>query len=676
MKLTEKISAFFQNIIRFVATLPAWARNVGVPLVAFGAAVAFFLLWNCIFLSVLCKSYPPDKIAGEERSVPEKNDLLIFRQICPDPKGSGNSDDCWFRVRIPENVKPHDVCCNNSSYAVNYCVTKKVTLPQRNNSNGESAANAEESTEEKKVTPYFFVQGRVVKSSSPFSKKPFFVALDLAIRTESAPGKKMLEMSIINGSPRLPEDGGPHPGHPDGMKSNIPDPQMIHWHEYKGMAKSNEILSINRDKGIFLKVSQPTSTASLVSWLKSNWNFEYKSLSLFNISENANINKDNMDKIVASELEKMLQKDWSDLDTRTAVICLRILNGEIQFCTVWFFFMGIGFILASWCDLKEDKGLLDVIKDHFGVHNYLHAGVLSTPFDWEGVGKCWVHLRKRLTKKKIPKDEKERENYRKDLEDIAGSRSVIRVFFAYATEAARHPIPPDRSFLNEFSRSLIDSERKKQDNTRFRWAYFIGSLAGIGFLGTVWGIGLALMGTASVLSDEIAKQQSGVSDISLALGTAFDTTLVALFLSLIASFIVAYFINRQNQLIIELEDLLIKITALQENTYASQAGQPKPSSSSQEKNSQPSDNSCSGDSAEAFVHGFKSEVERKKAEAEREKAKSAEQRDKRSTQKRFAKRIRLGCVFLLFGIVGGTLWYSGWHDTVWHWLKAFLTQGS
>jgi biopolymer transport protein ExbB/TolQ len=107
--------------------------------------------------------------------------------------------------------------------------------------------------------------------------------------------------------------------------------------------------------------------------------------------------------------------------------------------------------------------------------------------------------------------------------------------------------------------TIIEDAEKRLDNNRFLWNSFIGSLAALGFLGTVWGIGEALMGTSSVLSDELAKQQSGVSSISLALGIAFDTTMVSLTLSLIASFGAALFAFGEKRYILDLEKTFIQL---------------------------------------------------------------------------------------------------------------------
>lgn len=81
------------------------------------------------------------------------------------------------------------------------------------------------------------------------------------------------------------------------------------------------------------------------------------------------------------------------------------------------------------------------------------------------------------------------------------------------------------------------------------WRFLLGAMPALGFIGTVMGIGDALMGTGSVLSDELGKQQSGVSTVALALGFAFDTTFIALVLSLAASFATSWLTSAEEQVV-------------------------------------------------------------------------------------------------------------------------------
>lgn len=59
------------------------------------------------------------------------------------------------------------------------------------------------------------------------------------------------------------------------------------------------------------------------------------------------------------------------------------------------------------------------------------------------------------------------------------------------------------------------------------------AIPSIGFIGTVVGIGLALLGVGDVMSSDPMKSREALEVISTQLGTAFDTTLVALVTSLV-----------------------------------------------------------------------------------------------------------------------------------------------
>ena len=72
------------------------------------------------------------------------------------------------------------------------------------------------------------------------------------------------------------------------------------------------------------------------------------------------------------------------------------------------------------------------------------------------------------------------------------------------------------------------------------------------------------MNTSSVLSNELGKQQSRISEVSMNLAFAFDTTLIALVLALIASFFLSYCVRRENDALNKTQELLIRI--LNENS--------------------------------------------------------------------------------------------------------------
>jgi len=94
---------------------------------------------------------------------------------------------------------------------------------------------------------------------------------------------------------------------------------------------------------------------------------------------------------------------------------------------------------------------------------------------------------------------------------------------------------------NENARTFGDNEIEHLQNSYSIPRFFVWALPIIGFVGTVWGIGLSI----SFFSDTMGASQSGTSVSTLlqqniplvtkGLSTAFDTTLLALILSLPAT---------------------------------------------------------------------------------------------------------------------------------------------
>jgi len=79
--------------------------------------------------------------------------------------------------------------------------------------------------------------------------------------------------------------------------------------------------------------------------------------------------------------------------------------------------------------------------------------------------------------------------------------------------------------------------------------FLIWLIPSIGFIGTVLGIGNALLGTGAVLSDQQVEQQAAIQLIASRLGTAFDTTFIALIVSIPAMFLVNVVQRKEEELI-------------------------------------------------------------------------------------------------------------------------------
>jgi biopolymer transport protein ExbB/TolQ len=104
--------------------------------------------------------------------------------------------------------------------------------------------------------------------------------------------------------------------------------------------------------------------------------------------------------------------------------------------------------------------------------------------------------------------------------------------------------------------AVLDSARQswvsRIENGKSMITYFAWAIPSIGFLGTVLGMGVALGKAGGMLSDSQDKQQEVINAVTADLGSAFDTTLIAIAVSLVL--MVFIYLVRQFQ-----EDLVYKI---------------------------------------------------------------------------------------------------------------------
>ena len=119
------------------------------------------------------------------------------------------------------------------------------------------------------------------------------------------------------------------------------------------------------------------------------------------------------------------------------------------------------------------------------------------------------------------------------------------------------------SALHRFdsTRSIQDAAHAVQERTDMAYSqlesdlslvrYIAWAIPSVGFIGTVRGIGEAL-----ALADEAIRGE--ISGVTAALGLAFNSTLVALLLSIVLMFFVHLLQSKQENLLIELEDFATK----------------------------------------------------------------------------------------------------------------------
>jgi len=488
-------------------------RLVMSLVIAFFLSLGTFWGWNAYFKNRLpsiassqkrTTDYFSMRLAGQRDNTPELIPELIFAyrksnikrvNVCSPACSPDNCSDCYPTIKqkydyIYDDRHPAKIEVDDTYAWTTYM------LGRQDKERGE-------------LYLIFIAETKVVEKTDG----SFSIVLDLGVDTGNP-------LWVLNASDNNVKLGGKE-------NSQI---KRIDWYRHKGMSETQEILLFEKWGWVGLELKQPTSTASLVSWLKMNWIVHSPTYSEYfsndvgeaAVSAKISLSKPQLENIVCPELERIFQEDWGNIATKPEVICIRIVNGSIQFWTVWFFFTGMVLTCFQAWDRYREKRILKLIREeHFDFHNELS----------------------------LPESE---EKFRAKLGVLFESKVISIVWSVFAADQKKY----DHRDMSDHVGSLVAKATQKNENDWFLWQFFIGSLAGIGFLGTVWGIGEALMGVSSVLSDELTKQQSGVSKIALSLGTAFDTTLVSLSLSIFAAFWVSWFTYKEKKLLFSLEEYL------------------------------------------------------------------------------------------------------------------------
>ena len=114
---------------------------------------------------------------------------------------------------------------------------------------------------------------------------------------------------------------------------------------------------------------------------------------------------------------------------------------------------------------------------------------------------------------------------------------------------ALHRLHSTRSIqdVSQAVRELAESEADRLDSDLSLVRYIAWAIPSVGFIGTVRGIGEAL-----TKADQAIK--GDVSGVTSSLGLAFNSTFVALLLSIVLMFLIHLLQNRQENLILEIEE--------------------------------------------------------------------------------------------------------------------------
>lgn len=336
------------------------------------------------------------------------------------------------------------------------------------------------------------------------------------------------------------------------------DGHEIYWWETNNIAKNNVVFAVEHPLyggGVITKISYPTSTAALVSWIR-----EYGRTEKMWVVENGNIpEKKTMKEIKTDEEIKLLcgklENIFDDVclfnnKNDVLLFCVRTLNGWCQFLCIALSF-AIGFSLwARWrlftLPQVENENRKSMEAKTLKEPAITESSTIRVPSQEE--------IRRHGLLNEYHTSKKKEESFRKKWDGVESPQwFVYRNGLAFFLD--KHEIDKPEKYL-----SLADIANAGKDmfaTSRLYIHWMLDAIPAVGFLGTVIGIGQTMMGTGGILTDELGKQQSRIAEVALSLAFAFDTTLVALALSLIMGAWLTHRIRVEDESIDQVQRILI-----------------------------------------------------------------------------------------------------------------------
>ena len=209
-----------------------------------------------------------------------------------------------------------------------------------------------------------------------------------------------------------------------------------------------------------------------------------------------------------------------DGESLLGVEAARTIHGPIQYITVTVFWMLVVFLFSRWKTHVAPDRKIRAITD-FGSWLESEERGESTPWSREyGNPQEMFELYDRASE------------ITKVVTQCAGASACSSFLTLRKAGHAAFQVMGNVSLVPSFVEAKANAlaDRAYADTGIVR--YLIWAIPTIGFVGTVVGIGRALQRTADLQSPEMISQAIARAAISMEIGVAFDTTLVALVLSL------------------------------------------------------------------------------------------------------------------------------------------------
>lgn len=319
--------------------------------------------------------------------------------------------------------------------------------------------------------------------------------------------------------------------------------KKIEWWKTNNIADSNVVFNVEHP-GYYgwaiTEISYPTSTAALVSWIRQYgkddkmWIWAPPATELpatepptgKTSNPLAGVNDADI-KLLCGELEYILDYCCRFNKKNDGLLfCIRSLNGWCQFLCVALF-LSTGFCLcARWYVFRrpqiEDKNKQtaknDTVEESAIMDTHASTRTIRSPSPEE-----ITHARLETEYNRSADKEKEF--------CLKWNGTESPQWFVYRNGLAFFLDQKEEKHLS--LAEIANAGKDMLATSRLYVHWMLDAIPALGFLGTVVGISQTMMRTGGILTDELGKQQSRIAEVALALAFAFDTTFIALVLSLI-----------------------------------------------------------------------------------------------------------------------------------------------
>ncbi len=302
---------------------------------------------------------------------------------------------------------------------------------------------------------------------------------------------------------------------------------LPYWWMDKNLAQGNRLVTIDADWWLPVRtLNFELAEKALFTYLASPDFTEAAKREGLEVGGSGLPTASEMKKRLAPVMRSVFRKVIEgEVQQRPPIVWIRILNGWIQFATY------VAFLLAAlivgsrlWLFIAAERALhINQEGKRRELHN-LNEGELRI-------------LQQQATKAA--------NTFESDWSVIPPQVTLLRVLleeFEKVKSTGGKAGVTSTELVDKFADLAMQRNEYRSALLRF----LQGAIPALGFLGTVYGLGLALGGVGGVLSEEMAEFQSGISTVTLSLSIAFDTTLVGLVGSLIVNFFEAALDNAES----------------------------------------------------------------------------------------------------------------------------------